>query len=66
MKLGALLKGEVFKKVVAEFWGTRGSFAVRHFSNGFEGFEKSMKSPKYFYFLKMFNFNKIFDFRSTS
>ncbi len=33
--------------MVAELLGGRGTFAVRRFSNGFEGCEKLMKSPKY-------------------
>ncbi len=33
--------------MVAELLGSRGSFAIRHFSNGCEGCEKLMKSPKY-------------------
>jgi hypothetical protein len=44
MKLGALLKGEIFNKGQ----GGRGGFVVRHFSNGFlESYKNLMKSPKY-------------------
>jgi hypothetical protein len=40
-------RGSFFKKWLLSVWGTPGSFAVRHFSNGFEGCEKLMKSPIY-------------------
>jgi hypothetical protein len=47
MKLGVLLKRGKFKiKVVAEFWGGRRNFAVRHFSNGFEGLQKYCEITK--------------------
>ncbi len=40
MELGALLKGKRLIKVVAEFQGGLGSFAMRCLSNRFEGFAK--------------------------